>query len=170
MPITKLIDVARVAGVSPTTVSRVMNNTAPVNEQTRARVLAVIAELGYKASTNNAASASIKQRMVALVISDIRNPFFPEIVRGVEDGAGTNGLTMILCNTAEDPERESQALFSLAERPVDGIIVCASRISNAALIALYEQNNIPLVVINRNLNHPDIPCILVDFESKFTSL
>ncbi|HEY4388142.1 MAG TPA: LacI family DNA-binding transcriptional regulator [Ktedonobacteraceae bacterium] len=160
----KLIDVARIAGVSPTTVSRVMNNTAPVNEQTRARVLAAIAELGYKSSSTSVPpQTSTEQRTIALVISDIRNPFFPEIVRGVGDEAGTNGLAMVLCNTSEDPQRESQALNALAERPVDGIIVCASRIANSALIALHEQTRIPLVMINRNLNHPAIPCILIDF-------
>jgi LacI family transcriptional regulator len=160
----KLIDVARVAGVSPTTVSRVMNNTAPVNEQTRTRVLAAIAELGYKPSAIPI-QANVEQRTIALVISDILNPFFAEIVRGVEDEAGTNGLAMVLSNTSEDPQREAQALNALAERPVDGIIVCASRISNDALIALHEQNKIPLVVINKNLNHSDIACILIDFEN-----
>ena len=159
----KLVDVARIAGVSPTTVSRVMNNTAPVNEQTRARVLAAIAELGYKSSTLAPLSANTERRTIALVISDIRNPFFPEIVRGVEDEAGTNGLAMVLCNTSEDPQREAQALNALAERAVDGIIVCASRIANEALIDLHEQTKIPLVLINRNLYHPSIPCVLIDF-------
>jgi DNA-binding LacI/PurR family transcriptional regulator len=107
----------------------------------------------------------VEQRTIALVISDILNPFFAELVRGVEDEAGTNGLAMVLCNTSEDPQREAQALHTLAERPVDGIIVCASRISHAALIALHEQNKIPLVVINKNLNHAAIPCIFVDFEN-----
>ncbi|GHO65247.1 DNA-binding transcriptional regulator CytR [Ktedonobacter sp. SOSP1-52] len=165
MTTTKLIDVARTAGVSPTTVSRVLNNTGPVNEGTRARVLAVVAELGYKPISGIRPQPRKEQRTIALVISDILNPFFPEIVRGVEDEAGTNGLTMLLCNTSEDPQREAQALTTLIERQVDGIIVCASRIESSALVTLYEQSKIPLVIINKNLNHPEIPCVLIDFEN-----
>ncbi|GHO47329.1 LacI family DNA-binding transcriptional regulator [Ktedonospora formicarum] len=165
MTTTKLIDVARTAGVSPTTVSRVLNNTGPVNEGTRARVLAIVAELGYKPTGGVRPQPRKEQRTIALLISDILNPFFPEIVRGVEDEAGTNGLTMLLCNTSEDPQREAQALTTLIERQVDGIIVCASRIESSALVTLYEQSKIPLVIINKNLNHPEIPCVLIDFEN-----
>src|SRR5579859_4078951 len=161
---TKLLDVARHANVSPATVSRVLNNTAPVNESTRARVLEAIITLGYK-PTSTPPAVNIDQGTIALVITDILNPFFPEIVRGVEDEAGTSGLALLLCNTSEDPQREAQALNVLAERRVDGIIVCASRIAHDQLIELHERNKTPMVVINRHLNHPEIPCILVDFEN-----
>jgi len=163
MSTTKLLDVARYAGVSPATVSRVLNKTARVNENTRERVLSAIATLGYEPHAIPRPQQVI-QGSIGLVITDILNPFFPEIVRGVEDAAGINGLTMLLCNTSEDPQRETQALKALIRRNVDGIIVCASRIAENDLIALHEKNKMPLVVINRYLNNPSIPCIIIDFE------
>src|SRR5581483_4813896 len=164
MATAKLQDVARYAGVSPATVSRVLNNTAPVNEGTRARVLAAIAELGYKPTTIPP-QAVTDQDTIALLITDILNPFFPEIVRGVEDEARDNSSAILLYNTSEDPQREAEILEILMRRRVEGVIVCASRIANSNLIALYERNKTPLVVINKRLNHPEIPCIIVDFEN-----
>jgi len=160
---TKLLDVARHARVSPATVSRVLNKTAPVNGSTRTRVLEAIVALGYKPTSIPSLNAT-DQGTIALVITDILNPFFPEIVQGVEDEAGSSGLAMMLCNTSEDSLREAQALEALAKRKVNGIIVCASRIPAADLIALHNRNNTPMVQINKKLDHVDIPCIVVDFE------
>ncbi len=160
----KLLDVARRAGVSPATVSRVLNNTAPVNEQTRNRVLATITEIGYQHPMITPAM-HLNGGLIALVITDILNPFFPEIVRGVEDEAESSGLALLLYNTSEDPLREKKALQALSEQHVDGIIACASHIPMEDLVALRERNKTPLVVINRRINRPDIPCIVVDFEN-----
>ena len=71
---------------------------------------------------------------------------------------------MLLCNTSEDPQREVQALKALVRRNVDGIIVCASRIADDDLVSLRTEHRMPLVIINRHLNHPGIPCIMIDFE------
>ncbi len=160
---TKLLDVARHAKVSPSTVSRVLNNTAPVNSNTRTRVLEAIATLGYKPTSIPLPGTG--QGTIALLITDILNPFFPEIVRGVEDEAGTNGLALLLCNSSEDPQREAQALHALVERKVDGIIVCASRIPDNDLIDLSSKYKRPLVLINRRLKYERIPCIVIDFEN-----
>ena len=161
----KLADVAHYAGVSPATVSRVLNNTAPVHESTRERVQSAIAALGYQHPLNaTPPSTRLTGGTIALLITDILNPFFPEVVRGVEDEAESSGFMLLLCNTSEDPLREKKTLQSLSERQVDGIIACASRIPTEDLIALHEHNNTPLVVINRRINRPDIPCIVVDLE------
>jgi DNA-binding LacI/PurR family transcriptional regulator len=160
----KLADVAHHAGVSSATVSRVLNNTAPVHESTRERVQAAIVALGYQHPLNMP-SPYITNGTIALLITDILNPFFPEVVRGVEDEAETSGFMLLLCNTSEDPLREKKTLQSLSERNVDGIIACASRITTEDLISLHEHNNTPLVVINRRINRPDIPCIVVDLEN-----
>lgn len=160
---TRLLDVARRAGVSPATVSRVLNQTAHVNEGTRARVLSAIADLDYK-PVNLPPPTRVEQKTVALLITDILNPFFPEVVRGVEDETGASGLSMLLYNTSEDPQREALAIQSLMERPVDGIIACASRVASKRLVELFEEHNTPLVVINRYLHHSKIPCIMIDFE------
>ena len=163
MPRPNLQDVARHAGVSPATVSRVINNTAHVRESVRARVLQSAAFLGYKVRPAWASGAA-SSITIALLITDILNPFFPEIVRGVEDEAKSDGLAMLLCDTTEDSQSERLVLHMLANRSVDGIIVCASRLAAEDLIALHERHKTPMVVINRIVNHPGIPCILVDLE------
>ena len=158
------MDVARHAGVSPATVSRVLNNTAPVNHNTRDRVLASMSTLGYRHGMGRTATET-SRGTIALLITDILNPFFAQIVRGVEDESGNNGLALLLCNTAEDQQRERQSLRMLVDHQVDGIIVCASRLGAQDLIDLHERTRIPVVVINRRIDHPRIPCVLVDFEN-----
>jgi len=157
-----LADVALRAGVSPTTVSRVINAHPAVNQETRERVLAAITALGYKSALSQG-SLNILPGTVALLITDILNPFFPEIVRGVEDEAGTNGLALILCNTSEDPLREQQTVQILSERRLDGMIACASRMTAQDLIALQRRHDTPMVIINRRVDEPCIPCITIDF-------
>src|SRR5713226_1791767 len=159
-----LLDIARHAGVSPATVSRVLNNSAPVSEETRERVFASISVLGYKHAESLGAKEEVSGT-IALLITDILNPFFPEIVRGVADVAELHGLASLLYNTAEDPLHEKKTLRGLLKRHVDGIIVCASRIPSSDLIELYEESHIPLVVINRRIDHPHIPSIFVDLEN-----
>jgi DNA-binding LacI/PurR family transcriptional regulator len=162
-PRPNLQDVARHAGVSPATVSRVIHNTAHVRDSVQARVLESAASLGYALRIRPGVAAP--QTTIAVLVTDILNPFFPEIVRGVQDEAKSDGLAMLLCDTSEDSQSERQVLDMLASRPVDGIIVCASRLAAEDLIALHERHTTPMVVINRIINHPGIPCILVDLEN-----
>ena len=166
LPSPKLVDVAQYAGVSPATVSRVLNNTAPVHESTRERVQAAIAMLGYQHPLNTPDSQATSGT-IALLLTDILNPFFLEVIHGIEDEAESSGLMLLLCTTSEDPVREKKVLQALSERHVDGIIALAgqARIPTEDLIALHEYKNTPLVVINRRLNRPDIPCIVVDLEN-----
>ncbi len=166
LPSPKLVDVAQYAGVSPATVSRVLNNTAPVHESTRERVQAAIAMLGYQHPLNTPDSQATSGT-IALLLTDILNPFFLEVIHGIEDEAESSGPMLLLCTTSEDPLREKKTLQALSERHVDGIIALAgqARIPTEDLIALHEYRNTPLVVINRRLNRPDIPCIVVDLEN-----
>jgi DNA-binding LacI/PurR family transcriptional regulator len=165
VPSPKLADVAHYAGVSPATVSRVLNNTAPVHESTRERVQAAIAALGYQHPLNTTSERQASSGTIALLITDILNPFFLEVIRGIEDEAESSGL--LLCTTSEDPLREKKVLQALSERDVDGIIALAgqARIPTEDLIALHEYKNTPLVVVNRRINRPDIPCIVVDVQN-----
>jgi LacI family transcriptional regulator len=128
------------------------------------RVLEAMEVLGYKPVV----SANVKRQpavaTVALLITDILNPFFPELVRGVEDEAGINDFNLVLYNTDEDTSRETQILQRLSNQRPDGVIVCASRLPYENIIELRERYDIPLVVINRVMNHPQIPCIVADLE------
>lgn len=156
-----LLDVARQAGVSPATVSRVLNNTAPVSPGVKERVRDALKSLSYQPSAPRPTPAAT----IAVVLPDILNPFFTEVCRGIQDEATVDGSTCLVVDTLEDPQREEQALCLLAGRPVSGIIVCASRLPTDQLIALFERAKTPMVVINRHIDHPDIPCVLVDYSA-----
>jgi DNA-binding LacI/PurR family transcriptional regulator len=160
-----LLSVAHHAGVSPATVSRVLNNTARVRESVRARVLASVKALGYEASSSSLHKALLRQNAFALVIPDILNPYFTEIVRGVQDEANGDKLMPLLLDTAEDPEREMEVLRILASQPVCGIIVCGSRVPLDDLAAIRSHFDTPLVLINRTLRMPNVACIKVDLKN-----
>lgn len=158
-----LLDVARAAGVSPATVSRVVHHTGQVSQKTQSRVREAMAALGYKPTlVQPAAPAS---PILAIVITDLLNPFFPEIVRGIEDEARNDDATLLLYDTVEDPQYEQHILRSLGERPIDGVIVCASRLSAEALVGLHVRHRLPLAVIGRRVEHPGVACILFDAEA-----
>ncbi len=158
-----LQDVARRANVSPATVSRVLHNNAPVSEIVRARVLSTIREVGY--TKTDTRPANHKQRhVVAIFIADILNPFFTEVVRGIETEGGDT-LIPYLLNTNEDLDRERQVWNTLAPGQVDGVIVCASRLDDETVIANYLRLKVPMVLINRAIHHPEIPCITTDFQN-----
>jgi LacI family transcriptional regulator len=121
-----ITDVARRAGVSPTTVSRVLGGSTKVAAETRVRVHAVMDELGYRPS---AVARSLRRRttdVLGLVITDITNPFYPEVVRGAEDEAAAAGRSVLLCNSAEDPVREVRYLDALEDQRIDALIVAST--------------------------------------------
>ena len=163
-PRPNLSDVARQAGVSPATVSRVLNQTAPVSQGVRERVLAAIESLGYQA-LRASTQAAARRETIALLIPDILNPYFTEIVRGVQEEASVDHLLPLLLDTSEDPQREIEMLHMLAGQSICGIIILGTRILSQDLIHLRNQTGIPLVVINRRLQMPNVACIMVDLET-----
>ncbi|MGL4607210.1 MAG: LacI family DNA-binding transcriptional regulator [Eubacteriaceae bacterium] len=125
----KIVDVAREANVSVATVSRVVNNIPLVNEETRERVLEAIKKTGYKP---NAIARSLKiQRTntLGIMIPDISNPYYTEIVRGAEDVCGIYHYNIILSNTDFDPDKERKSLDVLVEKQCDGIIYVGKDLS-----------------------------------------
>jgi DNA-binding LacI/PurR family transcriptional regulator len=158
-----LHNVAQRAGVSPATVSRVLNHTAPVRDGVRTRVLAAMNELGYAPPAGRSAKRAI-ENAIGFLIPDILNPFFAEVLRGVQDEASTVGCVPVLYDSTEDPQREQQFLRLFASQPMCGIILCGSRLSPAELLSLCHQSNAPMVVINRTVRHSQVTCILTDLE------
>ena len=145
-----LADVALKAGVSMMTVSRAINNKGKINPETRERILAIAAEIGYRPNYLARSLATNRSATIGLVVPDISNPFFSEIAKGVEDAAHEQGYNVFLCNFDEDPKREQAALVSLAEKQVDGVILCSSRQETEALresLGLFQQ----AVLVNRIL-------------------
>ena len=119
-------DVAERAHVSTATVSRVLAGVGRARPETEARVLAAARELDYRPS---GVARSLKRQTtetLGLIVTDIENPYFPELVRAVEDAARAEGYAILLCNAADDPEREAGYLELLVERRVDGLIIAAS--------------------------------------------
>lgn len=148
-----IADVARAAGVSLMTVSRVMNDKPGVGEETRERIRELVEEMGYRPSEIARGLATRQTSTLGLVVPDIANPFFAQFARGAEDAAFETGYGVFLINTAEDIEREIAALDSLQQKEIDGVILCSSRLPLDEVEA-YTERFPALVLFNRELAAP----------------
>jgi LacI family transcriptional regulator len=144
-----MVDVARVAGVSVSTVSHVVNGTRKVEPDTRARVEAAIRETGYRQDALARAMRRSRTDSVGLIVSDPGEPAFAEMVRGVEREAASIGLTLLLANSAEDPDKELRAIEVLLARRVDGIILARSSGSTDQVLDELKRGDMPLVLLDR---------------------
>jgi len=154
-------DVARLAGVSPITVSRVINNSGYISQQTRARVKAAIIELGYAPNIIARSLRSKRTNTLALVLTDITNPFFTAIARGVEDTASDAGFTVIYCNTDESVDEEAKNLQLLMQKQVDGILLVPAR-SISRSIELIKEQGTPVVILDRRVPNVDADVVRCD--------
>jgi LacI family transcriptional regulator len=143
-------DVAKRAGVAPITVSRVINNSGYFSQDTRARVEAAIAELEYVPNRLASSLRSKRTNTLALVITDITNPFFTTLARGVEDTASDAGYTVIFCNTDESDVEERKYLQVLLQQQVDGILLVPARSTSTSLEVIRKQDT-PVVVLDRRI-------------------
>jgi LacI family transcriptional regulator len=149
--------VAQEAKVSVATVSRVLNSTGYVNEETRKKVLKVIEELDYKPNSV-ARSLFKKQSMtIALIVPNITNPFFPEVARAIEDVLSSKNYTLILCNSDDNAEKEKKYFEVMKQKYVDGVIVVTSTLTPQYI----EEKGIPIVAVDRFID-ANIPCISVN--------
>jgi LacI family transcriptional regulator len=159
-----MADVAREAGVSSMTVSRVINNKGEVSESTRLRVLAVIKRLDYRPSGIARGLATRRTGTVGLVVPDVANPFFADVARGVEQVAYAKGYNVFLCNTEENPQRELDVLQSLEEKRVDGLVLCSSRLEDDLLRSVLDRHP-TAVLVNRRLEGEGVRSVVVDDEA-----
>lgn len=143
-------DVAKRAGVAPITVSRVINKSGYASEETRARVEAAIAELGYVPNQLARGLRSKQTQTLGLVLTDITNPFWTTVARGVEDAAEAKGFSVILCNTDESETKQTAYLKVLLQKQVDGFVL-APACSKADAIMMIRKQNVPVVVIDRRV-------------------
>ncbi len=127
------------------TVSRVVNHKGETSEATRERVERAIHTLGYRPNRLARALSVQETRTLGLVVPDIGNPFFAELIRGAEDEAWRRGYALMIGSTVEDQEREAHTLELLEERHVDGVIVCSSRLPGAQLSGLLERHRSALL-------------------------
>ena len=157
-------DVAKRAGVSAMTVSRVVNGTGYTSVEARTRVEAAIEELGYVPNALARQLRSKRTKTIALVVSDISNPFFTTIARGVEDVAASHGFSVMYCNTDESETEEEQYLLMLIERQVDGVLLVPTR-SSGTSFRLLHAHHMPVVVMDRRVAARNVDGVLCDSEA-----
>jgi LacI family transcriptional regulator len=162
-PMPTIQDVAKAAGVAPITVSRVLNNSGYASEETRARVEATIKALGYVPNTLARGLRSKRTHTLALVMTDITNPFFTLIARGVEDIASQSGYTVIYCNTDESESKEEKYINILVQKQVDGVLLVPA-CSNAQSVKFLQTNGIPVVLIDRSIPETQIDLVRCNSE------
>ncbi|HEY0453480.1 LacI family DNA-binding transcriptional regulator [Actinophytocola sp.] len=153
-------DVASRAGVSTATVSRALNGKSTVDPELVARVLAAAEELGYQP---NGPARNLRRQeaaVLALIISDVENPFFTAIARGVEDVAHTVGYSVVLCNADENADKERRYIDVAIQERVAGVII--SPTSTATNVDLLINRGTPLVAVDRPLPERPSDTVLVD--------
>jgi LacI family transcriptional regulator len=153
--------VAREAGVSLMTVSRVINDKEGVSQATRERVQAVIEQLGYRPSDIARGLVTKRTGTLGLVMPDVANPFFAEVARGAEHVAYDAGYNLFLCNTGEDTQRELEVLHSLEEKRVDGVLVCSSRLEEGVLEEAVASHP-AAVLVSRRLESDDVGVVVIN--------
>jgi LacI family transcriptional regulator len=143
-----MLDVARHAGVSTATVSHVLNDSRPVRPQTRQAVLDAIDALGYTPNTLARSLVTARTRSIGLAVSAISNPYFTEILQGVEAGALEHGYSLLIADPHDDPGHEQKVVRLLHERRVDGLIVAPSA-DPSGLVGYLGRHDVPTVFLDR---------------------
>ncbi|MFG2678046.1 LacI family DNA-binding transcriptional regulator [Streptomyces sp. NPDC048392] len=149
-----MADVARSAGVSVATVSHVLNDTRPVLPHTRRAVLDAVEELGYTPNTLARSLVTSRTRSIGLAVSAISNPYFTEILQGVEASALEHGYSLLIADPHDDPRHERKVVQLLHERRVDGMIVAPSA-DPRDLLAYLGRHRVPAVFLDRVVDAPE---------------
>lgn len=155
----RIKDVAAEAGVSTATVSRVLSNKPHVTPDVQARVMAAVEKLGYRPNQVARSLRSRQSNIIGLIVSDIRNPFFTDVSRAVEDSAYEQGYSVFLCNTDEDAEKEAIYLREMRDKNVAGIIFSPTR--QAAEVFTTLDIGLPIVIIDRTVQGVDVDSVVI---------
>ncbi|MEM7032452.1 MAG: LacI family DNA-binding transcriptional regulator [Chloroflexota bacterium] len=156
-----LIDVARDAGVSRSTASLVMQNSTLVKTETRERVLASVQKLGYVYNRSAARLRTQRTHTIGLIMPDIMNPFFGEVVIGAEDYLETANYVALVSNTSRTFAKQTKALSSMREHQVDGLLLVPNPDTPSEIITQL-QSEMPLVLFVHHLNKQDVDFVSID--------
>lgn len=148
---TSIKDIARIAGVSHSTVSRALRDSPLIPPETAERIKSIAEELGYRASAVARSLVTRRTEAIGVVVTSIADPFNGEVVAGIEEFANKHGYSVILATSQADPQREMAVARSFQERRVDGIVVASSRVGALYLPKLSEME-VPVVLLNNQ--HP----------------
>ncbi|XID92533.1 LacI family DNA-binding transcriptional regulator [Paenibacillaceae bacterium WGS1546] len=152
-------DIARIAKVSPATVSYVLNNTRYVSPDKVERVMKAVEEINY---VPNAVARGLRVKVsktIGLIVTDITNPFFPDLAKGCEDEAHAKGFNVVMINTNDQSERTSSALLQLRKGKLDGVIVASAKNQDGPLLEELLKQGYPIVLAHRKI--PDLPVYAV---------
>jgi LacI family transcriptional regulator len=156
-------DVAKKAGVAPMTVSRVINQSGYASIEVRTRVMAAVEELGYMPNTLARSLRIRRTHTLALILTDITNPFFTTLARGVEDAASKAGYTVLFGNTDESEEKENHYLETILQKQVDGIMLVPAG-GSALSVKHIRQCKTPLVLLDRQVAGETVDIVRCDSE------
>lgn len=157
---TKMKDVAKLAGVSTATVSRVLAGKENINEETRQKVLQAIEQLSYKPNRLARNLRKLESKTIVAVVPDITNMFFFDIIRGIESVAHQNGYHVLLGNTANDINREIDYIELIKEKLADGVILLTARIPVQQIVEIVEE--LPVVLACEYIDGADVPMVTID--------
>lgn len=158
-----IYDVARQAGVSAATVSRVLNGHVKVDPTLAERVMAAVSQLGYRRNAVARNLRTSRTSLWAVIISDVENPFFTSMVRGIEDVASAAGYSVVLCNSDENPDKESSYIAAALSEQMAGVVISPSS-NQVDDVNLLLEAGCPVVVIDRELDNVTADTVLVDNE------
>jgi DNA-binding LacI/PurR family transcriptional regulator len=144
---TTIKDIARQAGVSHTTVSRALHNSPLLSKETIQRIQMIASELGYHPSFAARSLKTNRSQALGVIVSHIADPFFSEILQGIDDVAQANGYSLFIAAAQHDPQRESAIVQSMRDHSVDGVILCSPQLPVEQSQQL-QSYNIPIVAIN----------------------
>lgn len=158
-------DVAKRAGVSIATVSRVLNNNGKVNEATRVRILKAIKELKYQPSrvAKRLRSKSVSGNLIGVLIPDIQNPFYVDVLEGIEEIAYNNNYALIVCNFSQDKTKEKMYLDILMSEGIDGLIAAPASEDDVQLKRMVKEG-LPIVCVDRGLKDTDVDLVHINNE------
>jgi len=153
-------EIAEKIGVSTATVSRALNNTGYVREETRRKILETASALGYERIKERNINKT-KTNLIGVIVSDITNPFFTQIVRGIEDVLSFAGYSLLLCNADESQEKETHYLKVLQDKRVDGIILVPAGGDHRGIREISDKG-IPIVLIDRLIEGLEVDAVVID--------
>jgi len=158
-----IFDVAKLASVSKTTVSRVINKQGPVRKSTRERIIKAMKTLNYSPNYFAKGMRTNKTRTIGVVVPDIANPFYPEMLKGIEDVTHAESFMKILCSTNEDADRELWYLKNLVDRSIDGLIMCTWSKEDRNMVYLEELGkSIPIVFMDYIMKSEPVSYVITD--------
>ncbi|PZM12487.1 LacI family DNA-binding transcriptional regulator [Rhizobium tubonense] len=159
-----VVEIAHAAGVSKSTVSLVLQGSSLVNEVTRAKVSAVIRELGYvyNRGAANLRQSNSKSKIIGIVVNDLTNSFFAELAVGVDDVVQSAGYVQFLSNTGESVDRQREVIASMREHGISGLIVSPARGTEPADLKPLVASGIPVVVVVRNIQGAKVSSLMSD--------